>query len=322
MDFGTIKIVDIKTIWENEPQKFTPWLADNLSVLGELIGLDLDFTSREAEVGDFAVDLLAKDLSTNRTVVIENQFNSTDHKHLGQLITYASYYKAGVIIWLSEKIRDEHRAAIDWLNNNTDGNIDFFAVEIEVIQIDNSKPALNFKLKAYPNEWQKSALNTRTGETSPTMNSYKTFFQTLIDELRTKHKFTNAKVGQPQSWYSFSTGVRGFQYSVSFAKGERVRAEIYIDTGKAENNKSIFREFESQKQNIEKEFGNSLKWEILEDKRASRVAIYRQGSINEDTTTLIEIKDWCIRQLLIFKKVFAKRLETVANRQQPTIGLA
>ena len=184
VNFGRIKSVDIKTIWENEPQKFTPWLADNLDVLGQLIGLDLELVSREAEVGDFWLDLLAKDLNTNRTVVIENQFNSTDHGHLGQLITYASYYKAGVIIWLAEKIREEHRAAIDWLNNNTDETINSFAVEIDVIQIDDSKPALNFKLKAYPNEWQKSAVKVGTNETSPTMNSYKVFFQTLIVAIR------------------------------------------------------------------------------------------------------------------------------------------
>jgi hypothetical protein len=91
-EFGKIKTVDIKSIWENEPQNFTPWLGDNLNVLGELIGLDLDLITREAKVGDFALDLLAKDLSTNRIVVIENQFNNTDHKHLGQPITYASYH--------------------------------------------------------------------------------------------------------------------------------------------------------------------------------------------------------------------------------------
>ncbi len=315
-EFGKIKPVDIKTIWRNEPQNFTPWLGDNLNVLGELIGLDLDLISREADSGDFSLDLLAKDLSTNRTVVIENQYNSTDHKHLGQLITYASYHKAGVIIWLAEEVREEHRAAIDWLNNNTGENIDFFAVEIDVIQIDDSKPALNFKLKAYPNEWQKSSIHTATGDTSPTMNSYKTFFQTLIDELRTKHKFTNAKAGQPQSWYAFTTGVKGFQYGLSFAKGEKVRVDLYIDTGKAEENKAILKALESEKELIEKEYGMKLEWELLENKRASRVAIYRPGSIDEDTQTLSEIKDWSIQQLLNFKKTFGKRLNNLLENKQ------
>ena len=205
-EFGQIKKVDIKSIWKNEALNFTPWLADNLDKLSDLIGLDLELTSREAEVGDFSLDLLAKDLSTNRNVVIENQFNPTDHKHLGQLITYASYYKANVVIWISEEVREEHRSAIDWLNLNTNDDIEFFAVEIEVIQIDNSKPALNFKLKANPNEWQKSNKKSEQTENSPTQNSYVAYFQNLIDELRVKHKFTNARAGQPQSWYSFSAG--------------------------------------------------------------------------------------------------------------------
>ena len=267
-EFGSIKTVDVREIWRNEAQHFTPWLAENFSVLGELIGLDLELINREADVGDFSVDLLAKDLSTNRIVVIENQFNSTDHKHLGQLITYASYYKAGVIIWLSEQVREEHRSAIDWLNSNTDEGVNFFAVEIEVIRIDNSKPALNFKLKAYPNEWQKTAAKSAAGDVSPTMEAYRNFFQKFIDELRTKYKFTNAKVGQPQNWYTFSSGIRGFVYAFSFAKGERVRAEIYIDTGKAEENEDIFTQLKSEKEEIEKEFGKNLEWEFLENRRA------------------------------------------------------
>lgn len=307
-DFGSIKVVDIKTIWMNEPQYFTPWLADNLSVLGELIGLDLELIARGANVGDFSLDLLAKDLSTNRTVVIENQFNSTDHKHLGQLITYASFHKAGVVIWVAENMREEHRASIDWLNRNTLENIDFFAVEIEVIQIDNSKPALNFKLKAYPNEWQKSSIGKSEGEDTATMNLYKAFFQSLIDELRTKHKFTNAKAGQPQSWYAFTSGVRGFIYGVSFAHGEKVRVDLYIDTKNTEKNKAILKSLESQKEIFEEKFGAKLEWELLENKQASRIAIYRTGSIDEDTTTLTEIQDWSIKQLLKMKNIFTKQV--------------
>jgi len=309
IEFGQIKKVDIKTIWKNEALNFTPWLADNLDKLSDLIGLDLELISREAEVGDFSLDLLAKDLSTNRNVVIENQFNPTDHKHLGQLITYASYYKASVIIWISEEVREEHRSAIDWLNNNTNDEIQFFAVELEVIQIDNSKPAVNFKLKAHPNEWTKSNKKVSQTRDSETQNAYQTYFQNLIDELRVKHKFTNARVGQPQSWYLFSSGVRGFYYSNSFARGEKVRVELYIDTRTAERNKEIFRQLKNEQEQIESEFGEKLSWEELPDKRAVRIAIYRQGSIDEDSKTLTEIKDWAIQKLLTFKRVFEERIK-------------
>ena len=309
IEFGLIKKVDIKTIWKHEAVNFTPWLADNLDKLSDLIGLDLELVSREAGVGDFSLDLLARDLSTNRNVVIENQFNPTDHKHLGQLITYASYFNANVIIWISEEVREEHRSAIDWLNNNTNDEIEFFAVEIEVIQIDNSKPALNFKLKANPNEWQKSTKKLLNSDNTETQNAYVAYFQNLIDELREKYKFTNARIGQPQSWYSFSSGVRGFLYSTSFAKGERIRAEIYIDKGIADRNKEIFYELKKEDSQIEIEFGEKLEWEELPNRKSSRIAIYRQGSISDDSDTLSVIKQWSIQKLLNFKKVFEQRIK-------------
>jgi hypothetical protein len=177
------------------------------------------------------------------------------------------------------------------------------------VQIDNSKPALNFKLKANPNEWTKSNKKVSQTENSETQNSYQAYFQNLIDELRVKHKFTNARAGQPQSWYSFSSGVRGFVYSTSFARGEKVRAEIYIDTGKAEKNKEIFRQLKTEEEQVEREFGEKLSWEDLPDKRAARIAIYRQGSIDEDSKTLTEIHDWAIQKLLTFKKVFEERIK-------------
>lgn len=313
-DLGQIKQVDVKSIWRNEALNFTPWLADNLDKLSDLIGLDLELTSREAEVGDFSLDLLAKDVSTNRNVVIENQFNPTDHRHLGQLITYASYYKANVIIWISEKVREEHRAAVDWLNNNTIDDIKFFAVELEVIQIDNSRPALNFRLKANPNEWSKSTRKTEQTGISETQNAYVAFFQNLIDELRVKHKFTNARIGQPQSWYAFSSGVRGFIYGTSFARGERVRVDLYIDTGNGERNKEIFRQLKEEELQIQVEFGSKLEWEELPNKRAARIAIYRQGSIDEDSKTLTEVRDWAIENLLNLKRVFQQRISRFKSK--------
>lgn len=307
MDFGQIKKVELRNIWKNEATDFTPWLADNLDKLGELIGIELELVRREASVGNFYLDLLAKDIGRDRTVIIENQLEPTDHKHLGQLITYASFYKADVIVWVSQSVQEEHRSAIDWLNNNTNDKLEFFAVEVDVIQIDNSKPALNFKLKAFPNEWQKSTTITSDGDTD-TMTAYRKFFQILIDDLRNKHKFTNAKVGQPQSWYAFSSGTRGIIYGASFARGNKVRVDLYIDTGVAETNKQIFATLQADKENIEQQFKSQLEWEELPNKRASRIAIYRDGNINDDSQTLEEVKNWFIDNLLQMKRTFGDRL--------------
>jgi hypothetical protein len=118
-----------------------------------------------------------------------------------------------------------------------------------------------------------------------------------------------SRVGKPQNWYSFSSGVTGFYYSNSFARGEKVRVELYIDTKTAERNKEIFRQLKNEQEQIESEFGEKLSWEELPDKRAVRIAIYRQGSIDEDSKTLTEIKDWAIQKLLTFKRVFEERIK-------------
>lgn len=311
MEFGKINKVEVRDIWKKEATEFTPWLADNLDKLSEIIGIDLELVTREAPVGKFSLDLLAKDLGSDRNVIIENQLEPTDHRHLGQLITYASFYNAEVIIWVSQSIQEEHRSAIDWLNNNTKDKLEFFAVEIELIKIDDSKPALNFKLKAFPNEWQKSTKVSDGGD-SEKMTAYREFFQKLIDDLREKHNFTNARVGQPQGWYNFSSGTSGITYGVSFAKGNRVRVELYIDKGDAGANKTIFSILQNDRINIEQQINEQMEWEELPNKRASRIAVYRDGSINDDSQTLEEINNWCIEMLLKLKKIFGEKLHDLS----------
>ncbi|MCZ2357345.1 MAG: DUF4268 domain-containing protein [Bacteroidia bacterium] len=306
LEFGEIVSVPMNQIWQHEERDFTPWLAQNIEKLGEALGgLQLEVEQTEVYAGNFQLDILAKEVSNNKVVVIENQIYKTDHKHLGQLITYASFFKAEIIIWVAQEITEEHRSAIDWLNNNTNDHLEFYAVEANIIKIDNSKPALNFKLKAFPNEWTKSGGNTATTETG---ELYRAFFQKLLDELREKHRFTNARTGQPQSWYSFTSGIKGCIYGCSFARGSKVRAEVYIDTPSQEINKEIFRVFEQQKIQLEQEFGEKLQFEELPSKRASRIAVYRDGDIWTDTQTLDEIKNWCIEKLLKFKQVFGAKL--------------
>jgi hypothetical protein len=310
IEFGKINKVNLRDIWLKEEHHFTPWLCENLDKLGEVIGIDLELKQREASVGNFELDILAHDISRDRVVVIENQIEPTDHKHLGQLITYASYFKAGVIIWISESIQEQHRAAIDWLNNNTNDEIEFFAVEIEVFKIEDSKPALNFKLKAFPNEWQKTPNKEKSG-VSDKMEAYRHFFQKLIDELREKHRFTNARAGQPQSWYSFSSGTTGIIYGISFAKGNKVRAELYIDTGNAESNKFIFEQLKDAEVQFSEEFQEQIEWELMENKRASRIAIYRKGSIDSDNMALDEILNWSIEKMLKFKSIFGDKIKSI-----------
>lgn len=302
--FGKLKKLGLRKIWSKEASDFTPWLSSNITALGEALGLDLELTDRESNVGDFSLDLLARDLGTSRTVIIENQLTQTDHDHLGKLLTYAAGFGASIVIWVSESIRDEHRQALDWLNQRTDSDTQFFGVVIEVLQIDDSKAAYNFKPVVFPNEWQKSRRRQLSGKVSSKGEKYRQYFQTLIDELREKYKFTGARIGQPQNWYSFSSGYSGIPYAAVFAQGGRVRVEIYIDQGDFDKNKGLFDFLYSQKEKIEEESGLTIEWERLDDKRASRTAVYRDGSIGDSDNELEEIRQWHVGKLLALKNVF------------------
>lgn len=314
--FGEIKTIDIRTIWPNEATEFTPWLVENINRLGQALGMEIEVQEREAAVGEFALDILAKDLGTGRTVVIENQLTQTDHDHLGKLLTYAGGLDAGVLVWIAKELRDEHRKALEWLNEHTGPDVDVFGVVIEVIKIDESKPAFNFKPVVFPNEWQKDR-GGRRFVASPKGEAYRTYFQNLIDELRTQHKFTGAKIGQPQNWYSFSSGVSDATFGAVFSNNNRVRVEVYLDQGNQEKNKSLYDWLLVRKEEIEKQCGFALEWERLDGKQASRITVSRKGSIESSFDELDVLRKWQVETLLIFKKVFGPLLKEGVNAVYP-----
>ena len=119
IQLGTLLRIDPREVWVHEASRFTPWLADNLDQLGRVLGMDLELIRREASVGDFSADLVARDLNRDCVVIIENQLEATDHRHLGQLITYAAGLDAGAVVWVSPQLREEHRQALDWLNRRS-----------------------------------------------------------------------------------------------------------------------------------------------------------------------------------------------------------
>ena len=172
-----------------------------------------------------------------------------------------------------------------------------------MLQIDSSPPAVNFKPVVFPNEWQRAA-KQRVETASLREEAYRAYFQGLLDELREKHHFTNAKLGQPQHWYSFRSGVSGVEYGTSFAQGGRVRAELYIDFEDAGTNKEYFDRLHFERDQFEQAFGEPLSWERLDARRARRIAMYAAGSLDSTPDDLFRIRAWAIERLLKFKSVF------------------
>ena len=316
-NLAKIERVDLREAWPNEARDFTPWLAENISELGEALGMDLELQETEASVGGYSLDVLATDLNQNRQVIIENQLEPTNHDHLGKLLTYAAGYDANVIVWLTREFRDEHRQALDWLNRRTDNDTEFFGVVVELLKIDDSRPAPQFRAVATPNDWRKETAAKARGETSVVSvrgERYRQFFQPLIDTLREKHKFTNVRKAQPQNWYSFSAGYgQRITYGANFTGQKRARVEVYIDDGDADRNVRLLEDLESSKEEIESRLGETLDWQRLENRRACRIALDRLGSIEDDADTLAEIQQWMVKNLLNFRQAFEPKLAELVS---------
>lgn len=311
--FGTLQWLDLRTLWPHEEHSFTPWLERNLSILGNLIGMELELIARESAVGPFWLDLLLRDVGTDRIVVVENQIEPTDHDHLGKLLTYAAGNQASVAVWIASAFRDEHRQALDWLNGQTGQETEFFGIVLEALQIDDSKPAPHLRLVSFPNDFRKRAVE-RQNHPTERQEALRAFFQRLMDRLRTQHHFTQASKAQPNNWYDFASGFSGLRYSVVFGANNHVRVELYIDRSDEPWNKAFFDALEADRLSLEQALGTELTWLRLDGQKASRVGIQRPGSIEDDPATLDAIMDWAIAWLLKFKAEFSPRIPVAIQR--------
>lgn len=313
-ELGSIKRIDPREVWKHEARDFTPWLKDNTSRLSEVLGLDLDLVETEVAAGPFAIDLLAKDVTSGHWVVIENQLESTDHTHLGQLLTYGAAKAANIFVWISPEFREEHQLALAWLNEQTPEGVSFFGIQLELIQIDESRPAPHFRLVAVPNEWQKSSRAAGGKQLTPREAAYVEFFTTFLESLRSKYPgITNATKGQPWNWIWIAAGRTGFSFSVSFAGGDRFRVELYIDTTDKELNKRAFDSLMGQKAEIEESIGQPLEWDPLDAARACRIAVYYPESVTvlDGSDALAKITDWAVEHVKTFRDVFTRRIKAL-----------
>lgn len=309
-----IQNVDLREVWPNEAADFTPWLAENISNLGDALGLELELQSREAPVGSYSLDLLAHDLGSDRPVIIENQLEATNHTHLGQLLTYASGYDAHVAVWIAKEFKDEHRQALDWLNQRSDENTEFFGVVIQVWKIDDSRPAPHFKLVATPNDWRKGKVTTKQeGTTSERGEAYRVFFQGLVDRLSEEYQFKGVRRVKPTYVHVFPSGFSGFSYHVKFDQRKKATIQLFIQRGDKDQSRRIFSQLEESKEVIEAELQEPLEWVQLEDRKRCRVVAARPGAITDNQETLEEIQDWMIEKLLKFKQVFGPRLKDLVD---------
>ena len=208
--------VELRDIWETEHNHFTPWLGGNLDLLGDVLGIRLEKIQQEKPVGPFRADIACRDTSDDSWVLIENQLEATDHVHLGQVLTYAAALNAATIIWIARRFTDEHRATLDWLNENSTPNIQFFGLEIEVSKIDDSQPAARFNIVSKPNAWTKGPASV-TKEPSPFGEFRRHFWSGFLDYVESHaSRLSRDEIsgGRRSSFLRFPLGRTGFYVQV------------------------------------------------------------------------------------------------------------
>lgn len=301
---GKLKEIELRTVWKHEAMDFTKWLAEpeNIAELNEILGLTLTDIIVEQTVGNLFCDIYATDELTGVKVVIENQLEQSNHDHLGKIITYASGLNAGVIVWIVKKARAEHRSAIEWLNNNTGNDINFFLLEVHAYKINNSLPAAKFEIIEQPNDFiknYKSLLPTSENKSSSEILAFWNEFNDLISErgnIISKRKATTRR------WYDVSIGS-----SKSHLTMELVNRENYVRLGLYMTNyKEWFDKLYLHKEEIEQEIGYKLDWKRDCSETVSRVSYNLKGLNYENKENYSEIMNQMIDIILKMKTVFKK----------------
>lgn len=303
--FERLEEVNIRDLWKHEQYDFSDWLSkeENIEMLGDEIGLTLTDINREVYVGSYRCDLVAKDETTGIKVVIENQLEATNHDHLGKIITYASGLDANVVIWIVKEAREEHRSAIEWLNNNMSKNISFFLIEIRAYRIGNSLPAPKFVIIEKPNDFVKTVNpGMDSGELSKAQSERLNFWNKFNEVLISRNKPFNVRKATTDHWYDVALGTSEAHISITLVnKINSIGIEIYIN-----DNKELFDRLYSASEEIQNELGFSMDWQRLDNKKASRIIYYIGGLDFDNHENYDELINETIDKVIIIKSIFKK----------------
>ena len=309
-----IERVDLREAWSDEARDFTPWLSENIDQLSEALNLNLQFRKKEAPVGRFFLDILAVDLDSDRHVVVENQLGTADHTHLGQLMTYAAWFDAETVVWITRDFGDEHQQALDWLNQHSDKDTQFFAVVVELWRIGNSPFAPHFRVAASPSGW------VRNAKPAIPPNPSGRFRQSLRDACDARGVKYSGRPGGNWPWLNFGYAIKNVRYTAIWRNG-KPGVEMIIERGGDEGrlwSKNLFEALRQYEPDIEaglaeSEQDESFEWEPVGDKERSRLAIYRDGNVFQDTEAWPEFQDWMIQKLYKFRQVITPRLQEFSD---------
>jgi hypothetical protein len=313
---GNLESVPIRKVWADEARDFTPWLAENTDRLSEALGMDLELEGTEIGVGRFSADIVLRDASTGLRVVVENMINETDHDHLGKIITYAAGLEATYAVLIAEKFRPEHRSALQWLNVHSTESAGFFGVTLKVWQIGDSAYAPQLDVVVEPDGWVREVRAASTDALSGAPLHHRDFWNEFIPEFHEAHPgWSRARTPPKVNWMWFPAGRTGMAYSVSFCRPDKryqFRLELYIDTGDTEGTAQVFSALVKRRNEIEKIFGESLEWEPLGDRRASRIASYYRDDVRvREREKWPSLRKWAIERMGVFREALQPHLDAL-----------
>ena len=306
VQLGTlIKVTDLRKVWPKEAYDFTPWLAkeENLKILGNEVGLEIELIETEAKTGSYSTDILAKDTYTDDYIIIENQLEQTDHDHLGKIITYASGHDAKTIIWIVKEAREEHRQAIDWLNEHTDEEINIFLCRIELWKIGDSAIAPKFQIVSSPNNWTKTIKRSMNNEMSSTKMLLYNYWTKLSEEIDRNYPNFNSRKPRSSNFYDIALGSSLAHISLVINTKSEVKCQIWI-----RDSKPLFDFLYDSKDKIEEELGYELEWARLDDYKSSYIAIINNSDIRDESNWDNLIK-WQLNNASKFYDVFSDRVK-------------
>lgn len=313
---GKLEPVQLRQVWEHEAQEFTPWLArnENLAELGRAIGIELEIVGQEQNVGPYRADVLCKDTLTQGFVLIENQLEKTNHNHLGQILTYAAGLGAKTVVWIAERFTDEHRAALDWLNEITEEDYGFFALEIELWRIGQSPPAPKFNVVCRPNDWRRAVVDsTRTSGEMPERKKFYLHYWTDFREFLVQRATTTLRPQKPSGdhWTSYAIGRSGFWLSATASvEKDRLGAELFVRPSDMDP-KDAFRRLHAEQAVIEADAGFALDWQELPDAKGSRIAVYLTDVPLENEADWPRQFDWLAGRLEGLDRALRRRVKAL-----------
>lgn len=303
LELGKLRELSIRKVWGHEQYGFSKWLSneENLQLLNECLGVTLVDIETEKFVGNFRCDILAKDENTNKIVLIENQLEPTNHDHLGKIITYASGLDASVVVWIVERVREEHASAIAWLNEHTSQDVDFFLIEIHAYQIGDSKPAPMFKIIEQPNNFAKTTKAiSKEGPPSDSMAKRLEFWNMFNELLETHKRPFNVRKATTDHWYNVSVGSSKCHITIELVNREnKIRVGLYIPDDKA-----LFDDLLAQKEQIEDALGMQMHWDRLDGKKASVIFTYIHGLDFNNQSNYKSLMNQVIDLAVLQRKVF------------------